>query len=70
MSLPAAEKVFALLHAVTAEEVQDMPPAIRKQLAAQCRRVANIAEPPVATLPRKPHKSGVLYLLNNGDRSP
>jgi hypothetical protein len=61
------EKAFALLHAITPKELEDLPPFIRRRFAEQCRNVADMADaagrmPPV-------RRSGVLAALQMGERT-
>ena len=59
--MPLAEKVAALLEAVTPADVQALPPTARRRFAAACRHAADMAEP------RQPEpKSGVLLDLKRG----
>jgi hypothetical protein len=56
--MPIAEKVAALLEAVTLTDVQALPPCERRRFADLCRHMAALAER-TADTPR----SGVLYEL-------
>lgn len=60
--MSVAEKTIALLEHLRPEDVQALSPVKRRQLAAACRRCANIAEPPESNLP----KAGVLAEIRNG----
>jgi hypothetical protein len=57
-----ATKVAALLTMVRTQDMEELPPAERQRLAALCRHVAELAEPPA------PVTSGVLYDLKSGRR--
>lgn len=46
--MPFAEKVAAMLEALTIADVEALPPARRRQLADLCRHWAKLAEPPAA----------------------
>lgn len=61
-----ADKTLALMIVLRPDEIRQMPDADRQRLAEQCRRIADIAEPPVARLPRT---CGVLSDLRRGWRS-
>jgi hypothetical protein len=57
-------RIVTLLTALTDYQVRAMPPVERAQLAAQCKRLLNAAEPqPVAP------KAGVLGDLKEGRQS-
>lgn len=62
-----AEKVSALLEALGPIDFRALPPAERRRLADQCRRVILLADPP-APVARKP-ACGVLAALGDGVRA-
>jgi hypothetical protein len=65
--MTVAEKVSALLEGLSRRDLANLKPEQRKRLAASLRRIADIADPPaMAMMP----KTGVLYDLNSGHRSP
>ncbi|HEX5998414.1 MAG TPA: hypothetical protein VFZ16_03290 [Hyphomicrobiaceae bacterium] len=64
--MSVADKISALFHVLTREEVDAMPPAERRRFADQCRHWACFAEiRPRASVP----KSGVLAALRRGERN-
>jgi hypothetical protein len=66
MPIDLTDKIVALLVALGPEHVEALPPAERRRLADQCRRVVNLAEP----VPGKnAGRHGVLGDLDRGQRS-
>ena len=64
--MSVADKIAALFHVLTREEVDAMPPAQRRRFADQCRHWADFADiRPRAAVP----KSGVLADLKRGLRN-
>lgn len=61
--MPIVEKAAALLESLTPADLQTLPPAARRRLAAACRHAAALAEKPDAP------KAGVLASLRDGARS-
>jgi hypothetical protein len=60
------DKIVALLIALGRDDVEALPPAERRRLADECRRVVNLAEPSPANGNRR---TGVLGDLDQGRRS-
>ena len=63
--MSVADKIAALFHVLTREEVDAMPPAERRRFADQCRHWANLAE----IRPCPEPKLGVLAALRRGERN-
>ena len=66
MPIDLTDKIVALLVALGPDDVKALPPAERRRLADQCRRVVNLAEP-AAGIGGSRH--GVLGDLDRGKRS-
>jgi hypothetical protein len=64
--MSVADKIAALFHALTREEVDAMPPAARRRFADTCRHWANFAD--IRPSQDDP-KSGVLADLRRGFRN-
>jgi hypothetical protein len=66
MPIDLTDKIVALLVALGPDDVEALPPAERRRLADQCRRVVNIAEPAPGN---GGSRHGVLGDLARGQRS-
>ena len=66
MPIALTDKIVALLVALGPDDVNALPPAERRWLADQCRRVVNLAEPARGNGARR---HGVLGDLDQGQRS-
>jgi hypothetical protein len=64
MPITLADRAVAALAAVGRQQLQDLPPAERRRLADECRRVIALAEP----RPDAP-KAGLLAELHQGVRA-
>jgi hypothetical protein len=64
MPIDITDKIVALLVALGRDDVEALPPAERRRLADQCRRVVNLAEPGNGA-----SRHGVLGDLDRGQRS-
>jgi len=63
MPIALSDKTVALLAALSREIIEALPPAERRRLAAECRRVAAITEPAepaqrAALVPPRPRQPG------------
>jgi hypothetical protein len=58
------DRTAAMLEALTAADIAELPPAERRRFADICRRCAGLAEPRGAN----PPKAGVLSDLQQGQR--
>ena len=65
MPIDLTDKIVALLVALGRDDVEALPPAERRRLADQCRRVVNLAEPGPN---RGGRRNGVLGDLDQGQR--
>ena len=63
--MPLAQKVAALLTAITPADVEALPPVQRRRFADLCRHCAELAE-----RDEPAPKAGVLALLKHGERAP
>jgi hypothetical protein len=66
MPIDLTDKIVALLVALGRDDVEALPPAERRRLADQCRRVVNFAEPAPGNAASR---RGVLGDLDRGQRS-
>jgi hypothetical protein len=62
--MSVATKIAALFAALTQEELDALPPAVRRRFADACRHWADKAEPQPS-----PPKEGVLARLHDGERA-
>jgi hypothetical protein len=62
--LRSAQKLEALVGAITREDFSKLPPAQRKHLAQLLRFIADLADPP-----KPAPEPGPLALLSNGERA-
>lgn len=64
-------KIIGLFAAMEPEDLEPLAPATRHRFAQILRHWADLAEPPIERLPKRSRpRSGVLYLLNDGERAP
>lgn len=59
------QRIAALLEALTTQDVDAAPPALRSRFAQYCRYWAQIADPSKPP----PPKSGILSKLRDGERA-
>ena len=66
MPIDLTDKIVALLVTLGRDDIEALPPAKRRRLADQCRRVVNLADPGAGNRSRR---HGVLGGLDQGQRS-